>query len=157
MDKCRFILLLAVVAITASCVRPKALVYRDIQSMQVRLLKDPPITVYARFYNPNSYPLRFKDGLVNLSVDNTAIGIMTVDTAFTAPPLDTFAVPLNFNIDLRKVLPTASNLIFRDSVFVRVQGYIKAGERNKGAMLRVPLYYEGFQRLEMPQQMLLGE
>src|SRR4051794_1069510 len=113
MNKCRSILLLLISAtLVVSCARPKALVYRDVDKLEVRLMKQPALTVYVRFYNPNSYPLRFKDGLVQVTVENTAIGTLTVDTAFTAPALDTFSVPLHFNADLRNALPTASKLIF---------------------------------------------
>jgi LEA14-like dessication related protein len=127
MNKCRYFLLLLVPIALAACVHPKALVYKDVEDLQVRLLKQPPITVYVRFYNPNTYPLRFRDGMVTVAVDNIAVGTMTVDTAFTAPPLAAFSVPLELHADLRKVLPSASKLIFEDSVFVQLHGYIRAG------------------------------
>lgn len=140
------------ICIFASCAQPKPLVYKNVQNFRIRLLKQPPLALNVKFFNPNPYPLTFKSADIAVFINGNHLGNMVLDSVFQVPALDSFLLPVGLNVDLRNVFPSAARLIFDSSVMVKLDGKVKVGA--KRVYINVPLRYEGEQALDVPRLLL---
>lgn len=136
-----------VVAILASCAKPKDLEFIDIQNVKMLKwgLSESEIGVDVRFYNPNKRQIKLKDAIAKVYVNSAFLGDTNMDTTILVPRRDTFSVPLVMKVQtataLAKLMETA-----RDSaVTVSVDGTVKMGKA--GVFLTYPIKYEKMQSL----------
>jgi len=138
---------LLLILLVASCRAPKDLVYQNIQNF--RLKQDgmqSQVCLDIRMYNPNSYGMKLKDADVDVFLNGRCLGKMQVDNGCAVPGLDTFAMPVMLNVDLKNVLPNALQLLMNSDVDIKLTGSIKAGKH--GIYKKVPVSYEGKQDIK---------
>ncbi len=135
------------ILIISACRQPKDLVYQGIENFKLQKvgLAGTNMSIDIRMYNPNSYSLKLKKADVDVFINDTRVGKMTVDGKYTINRLDTFVLPVLLTVDMKNVLPNALQLLFNSNVNVKLTGTIKAGRH--GAFLSVPINYEGKQDL----------
>lgn len=138
---------LAIVAIFASCAKPKDLEFVDIQNIRmVKIgLTESLIGVDVRFYNPNKQRVKLKDAIARVYVNSSFLGDTNMDSTITVPRRDTFAVPLVLKVQtttaIAKLVETAKD----SAVTVRVEGSVKMGKA--GVFISYPIKYERLQSL----------
>ena len=136
-----------IVAIVASCTKPKDLEFIDIQNIKVVKwgLSESLIGLDVRFYNPNKQQVRLKDASAKVYVNSAFLGDTNMDTTISVPRKDTFAVPLVLKVQtataLAKMMETAKD----SAVTLRVDGTVKMGKA--GVFLSYPIKYEKLQSL----------
>ena len=136
-----------IMAILASCAKPKDLEFVDIQNIKVVKwgLSESLIGLDVRFYNPNKQQVKLKDAVARVYVNSAFLGDTNMDSTVTVPRRDTFAVPLVLKVQtataLAKMLETSKD----SAVTVRVDGTVKMGKA--GVFLTYPIKYEKLQSL----------
>ena len=136
-----------IVAIIASCAKPKDLEFVDIQNIKMVKwgLSESLVGLDVRFYNPNKQQVKLKDAIAKVYVNSAFLGDTNMDTTISVPRNDTFAVPLVLKVQtataLAKLMETAKD----SAVTVRVDGSVKMGKA--GVFLTYPIKYEKLQSL----------
>lgn len=136
-----------VMAILASCAKPKDLEFVDIQNIKMLKwgLSESEVGVDVRFYNPNKQQVKLKDAIAKVYVNSAFLGNTNMDTTIVVPSRDTFAVPLVMKVQtataLAKLMETAND----SAVTVSVDGTVKMGKA--GVFLTYPIKYEKLQSL----------
>lgn len=138
---------LFIVAILASCTKPKDLEFIDIQNIKVVKwgLSESEIGLDVRFYNPNKQQVKLRDAIAKVYVNSAYLGDTNMDTTILVPRRDTFAVPLVMKVQtataLAKLLESAKD----SAVTVRVDGTVKMGKA--GVFVTYPIKYQKLQSL----------
>jgi LEA14-like dessication related protein len=138
---------LFIVAILASCTKPKDLEFIDIQNIRVVKwgLSESQIGLDVRFYNPNKQQVKLRDAIAKVYVNSAYLGDTNMDTTILVPRRDTFAVPLVMKVQtataLAKLMETAKD----SAVTVRVDGTVKMGKA--GVFVTYPIKYQKLQSL----------
>lgn len=136
-----------IMAILASCAKPKDLEFVDIQNIKVVKwgLSESVIGLDVRFYNPNKQQVKLKDAIAKVYVNSAFLGDTNMDSTVVVPRRDTFAVPLLLKVQtataIAKMMETAKD----SAVTVRVDGSVKMGKA--GVFLTYPIKYEKLQSL----------
>jgi LEA14-like dessication related protein len=136
-----------IMAILASCAKPKDLEFVDIQNIKVVKwgLSESVIGLDVRFYNPNKQQVKLKDAVAKVYVNSAFLGDTNMDSTVVVPRRDTFAVPLLLKVQtataIAKMMETAKD----SAVTVRVDGTVKMGKA--GVFLTYPIKYEKLQSL----------
>src|SRR5687768_8017668 len=90
-------LIIGFIAMVAlSCSKPKDLEYLDFENFQVHELGmgESVISADLKYYNPNNFRLKLKDGELDVSLNDTFMGHSKLDTLLEIPRRDTFLIPL---------------------------------------------------------------
>ena len=84
-----------ILAIIASCAKPKDLEFVDIQNIKMVKwgLSESLVGLDVRFYNPNKQQVNLKDAVAKVYVNSAFLGETNMDTTIAIPRRDTFAVP----------------------------------------------------------------
>lgn len=143
----RFLIGAMIIAIIASCAKPKDLEFVDIQN--IKMVKwgfsESLVGLDVRFYNPNKQRVQLKDAIAKVYVNSSFLGETNMDTTVGVPKNDTFSVPLVLKVQtataLAKIMETAKD----SAVTVRVEGTVKMGKG--GMFLTYPIKYEKLQSL----------
>ena len=132
-----------------SCSKPKDIQYLDVGNFKLNELGlgKSVISADLRFYNPNSFKLKMKEGSVDLSVNNSFIGHSNLDTLLEIPSKDTFLIPLKMEVEMKTLLSKALNVFLSDQADVKLDGTAKLGKA--GIYFNVPIHYEGKQNLNL--------
>lgn len=136
-----------IVAVIASCTKPKDLEFVDIQNIKMVKwgLTESLVGLDVRFYNPNKQRVQLKDAIAKVYVNSSFMGETNMDTMVAIPKNDTFAVPLVLKVQtataLAKMMETAKD----SAVSLRVEGTVKMGKG--GMFLTYPIKYERLQSL----------
>ena len=135
-----FILLL--VAGICSCKQPKDLIYKNIENIGMKQagLNQTTLSLDIRLYNPNKYSLKLKKADVDVFLNASHLGKVTVNDRVVLPGFDTSSLPVLLDVDLKNVLPNALQLLLDSKVNLKVTGTIKAGRH--GLYITIPVNYE---------------
>jgi LEA14-like dessication related protein len=134
-----------VVAVLASCAKPKDLEFVDIQNLKMVKwgFSESLIGFDVRLYNPNQQQVKLKDAIAKVYVNSAYLGDTNMDTTIIVPRRDTFTIPLVLKVQtataLAKMVETAKD----SAVTVRVDGSVKMGKA--GVFLTYPIKYEKLQ------------
>lgn len=143
-------LLLGLVAalVLTSCRSLKDPVFEGIETLSIDNvgLDNSTLTLYLRYFNPNSSGARLTSANGEAWMENNYLGRFTVDTTIRIPAKDTFRVPVKLSVDMKTVLKNSIALLLQKQVNLRIEGEARAG-RN-GIYRRFPLRYEGKQDLK---------
>lgn len=143
----RFLIGAMIVAVIASCAKPKDLEFVDIQN--IKMVKwgfsESLVGLDVRFYNPNKQRVQLKDAIAKVYVNSSFLGETNMDSTVAVPKNDTFSVPLVLKVQtataLAKMMETAKD----SAVNLRVEGTVKMGKG--GMFLTYPIKYEKLQSL----------
>ncbi len=138
---------LLVILFACSCSAPKELVYQNVQNFRLKQNGlQTQMCLDINMFNPNRYGMKLKDADVDVFLNGRSLGKMQVDESCTIPRLDTFALPVMLNVDLKNVLPNALQLLISSDVEIKLSGSIKAGKH--GIYKKVPVSYQGRQDIK---------
>lgn len=131
----------------AACKAPKDIIYKDVDhfGLQDAGLDHTQVSMDLHFHNPNNYNLWLKKASVDVYLNSTYLGKMTVKKKFIAPPKADFTLPVTLEVDMHHALSNALQLLLTNTMLVKLNGYITAGRR--GLYIRIPIQYEGKQRI----------
>jgi LEA14-like dessication related protein len=132
-----------------SCSKPKDIQYLDVGNFKMEELGlgKSVISADLRFFNPNDFKLKLKDGAVDVSINNQFVGHSNLDTLLEIPKKDTFLIPLKMEVDMKTVLSNALNVLLSDGMDVKLDGNAKLGKA--GIYFNVPIHYQGKQKLNL--------
>jgi LEA14-like dessication related protein len=135
--------------IIIGCSKPKDIQYLDVGNFKMDEigLGKSVISADLRFYNPNNFKMKMKDGSVDLSINNRFVGHSNLDTLLDIPKKDTFLIPLKMEVDMKSVLSNALNVLLSDGMDVKLDGNAKLGKA--GIYFNVPIHYQGKQKLNL--------
>jgi len=138
---------LLIVAILASCTKPKDLEFIDIQNIHVVKwgLSESVVGLDVRFYNPNKQQVKLKDAEAKVYVNSTFLGNTNMDTTISVPRNDTFAIPLLLKVQTATALSKLMETMKDSAVTVKVDGNVKMGKA--GVFVTYPIRYERLQSL----------
>lgn len=143
----KFLAGLVVVALFASCAKPKDLEFVDIQN--IRLVKmglsESQIGLDVRFYNPNKQRVKLKDATAKVYVNSSYLGDTNIDSTVSVPRRDTFSVPLILKVQTATAIAKMAETAKDSAVMIRVEGSVKMGKA--GVFLSYPIKYERQQSL----------
>lgn len=142
-------LLLPAILLLASCAKPKNLVYKGVSNFYVSALgvNHTGIGADVMLYNPNKYPLDIKDADLDLFLNNRPAGKALLDKRVTIPALDSVAVPVAVDASLGNLVNAGMQILKNPEVMVKLNGTVRAGRG--GIFVRVPIRYEGKQKLKL--------
>lgn len=138
-----------VLLLLASCAKPQALVYKRVSNFYVSALGINRTAIGADvvLYNPNKYPLDIKDADLDLFLNNRPAGKAALDQRVSIPGRDSVAVPVEVDASLGNFVNAGMQLLKNPEVMVKLNGTVKAGRG--GVFVRVPIRYEGKQKLKL--------
>jgi LEA14-like dessication related protein len=138
---------LLIVAIMASCAKPKDLEFVDIQNIRVVKmgLSESEIGLDVRFYNPNKQQVKLKDAIAKVYVNSAFLGDTNMDTTVSVPRRDTFSVPLILKVQTAAAIAKFAESARDSAVTVKVEGSVKMGKA--GVFMTYPIKYEKLQSL----------
>ena len=110
-------------------------------------LQQVTVVLNLRFYNPNRYGLTLKEGDVDAWFNHHYLGKAILDEKTRVPARDTFLIPVTLTAGLDKIFSNALELLTNNTVLIKLDGSVKAGKA--GIFIRVPIRYEGSQRIEL--------
>jgi len=128
-----------------SCKAPKDLIYQNVQDFKLEKagLEQTALSMDIRLYNPNNYTLKLKKADVDVYLNDTHLGKMSVKGKFAVRKLDTLTLPVVLDVELKNILPNALQLLMNSEVDIKLKGTLKAGRR--GVYINIPIDYEGKQ------------
>jgi LEA14-like dessication related protein len=110
-------------------------------------MSESVISADLRYYNPNNFRLKLKEGELDVSVNDTYMGHSKLDTLLEIPRLDTFSIPVKLKVDVKTLLSKAASVLLTNEMVVKLDGNAKLGK--SGIYFNVPIHYEGKQRLDL--------
>ena len=131
------------------CSKPKDLKYIDFENFQVQELGlgESVISADLKYYNPNNFTMKLKEGDLDVSLNNTFLGNSKLDTLLEIPKKDTFLIPLKMKVDMKTFLSRALNVLLTNEVDVKLDGKAKLGKG--GIYFNVPIHYQGKQKFSV--------
>jgi len=126
---------------------PKDLNYIGVKnfSLQKMSLSKPQIGMDLEFFNPNSFGIDMKDADIDVYLNNNFVGKVTANKTFNIPAKDTFLLPISLEVDMKKIIPNAVQVLTKKSIDYRLQGSVRAG---KGVFIKVPIDFSGQHKLD---------
>lgn len=127
----------------SSCMRPKALVYQNVQNFRLQQagLQQTKVSLEIRLYNPNNYKLKLKGSDVDVFLNGNHLGKMAAEENFLIARRDTFSLPVVLDVNMVNVIPNALQLLTNSEVTIKLSGSLKTGRH--GVFVTVPVSYEG--------------
>jgi LEA14-like dessication related protein len=140
-------LLLIILPLFFSCAKPKEPHYIDFQNFKFDEIGAGQSVIYAelKYYNPNRFMLKLKEGQVDVSVNNTLLGNSKLDTMLVIPKMDTFIIPLQMKVDTKTLMLKALNVILSNEMEIKLDGNAMLGKA--GIYFNVPIHYQGKQKI----------
>lgn len=136
-----------IVAIFASCAKPKDLEFVDVQNIHVVKwgLSESVVGLDVRLFNPNKQQVHLKEANAKVYVNSTYLGDTNMDTTIAVPRRDTFAVPLKLTVQTGTALTKMIESMRDSAVMVKVEGSVKMGKA--GLFMTYPIRYEKLQSM----------
>lgn len=131
-----------------SCSQPMAPEYLGFHNFSVQAFNLDQSLLHAdlSFYNPNSFPMEFKKGDVNVFLDDKLANHFVMDSTINIPKKDTFYVPLNLNISPKLLIGSALHMLMNNNkIKVRLEGSIRV--KRSGLSFNVPIQYEAMEQI----------
>src|SRR5579862_1743687 len=101
MKKSRVLFLMFVVAVfIAACSKPLQPQYLGFENLLISKSgnNESLVSANVKFYNPNNFPLELKRADINLFLNDKQAAHSVLDTTINIPKLDSFYVPVSFNV-----------------------------------------------------------
>ena len=141
---------LALVALLQpGCKRPEAPIYQSIEHFR---LENPGwtesvVSADVKYYNPNTFALRFKRAELSVSINKHFVGKSVLDTLIDIPGRDTFYIPVSMKLNMRDVFSNAVEVLLLHEADIKLDGFARLGK--SGIYINVPIHYEGKQRIDL--------
>jgi LEA14-like dessication related protein len=114
----------------------------DARNFKLRSLGIKQSTIHTDLYyfNPNNASLNLKEADLNIYIDGRFAGHSLLDTFIQIPARDTFAIPVNVDVEMKNVFPNALAILMNEDVELKIEGKAKIGKA--GIYLNIPVRYK---------------
>jgi LEA14-like dessication related protein len=112
-------------------------------------IKSSEVSMNMVYYNPNSFGLRLRNADLDVYLDDRFLGHSTLDTLIEIPAKDSFALPVQLEVDMKNLFPNAWSVLTQKEVELAVRGKARIGKG--GIFLNVPVNYAGKQEINLFQ------
>jgi hypothetical protein len=142
-------LLVAVCVLQLSCRTPQALEYREFNDLVIDKLGFNTSTVKMNvfFFNPNNFGLQLKRADLDIYVEDNLVGHATEILQMKIPRRDTFAMPVQVDVDMKNIYRNAYTSLLKQQVLVKVTGTVQVGKAN--IFITFPVNYQGIQPFKL--------
>ncbi len=142
-------LAIMVTGIVSSCSKPQFPVYYDFVNFKVDSIGEVNSVVSAelKYYNPNNYNMRLKEGEVDVYLNQKLAGHSVLDSLIIIPKKDTFYLPVKMSVNMKVIFSNALSILLNNEMDIRLQGNARIGR--SGIYMNVPILYEGRQRIPL--------
>jgi LEA14-like dessication related protein len=148
MKKWTFLALLPFLMV--SCAKPETFEYLGIQSIKVKSMNfsEANLEIVGAFYNPNKFPVQFKDASVDLSINGVFLGQSNLDSTIVVPKKDTFQLPVLLNVKMSmEMINLVARFMGGEKEFeIELKGKSKIGRG--GFFINYPIYYKGQEKID---------
>jgi len=133
----------------AACASPQSLEYKGVSNFYISAvgLNKSTIGADVMLYNPNRYAVDVKDADLDIFLNNRPAGKAVLDRRVSIPARDSVAIPVAVQASLGSLVNTGIQLMKNPEVMVKIAGSVRAGRG--GVFVRVPVRYEGKQKVEL--------
>ncbi len=146
MNKLRAYALLLFIAFTlvrcSQSLQPEWVGLNDVEIYSIGS-SESVLSMKIECFNPNQFPLVLKSANLDISLDNHYLGHTNIDSLIHIPALDTFAIPVKVQLDMKNIVNNALSLALQDSVILKLDGEVKAGRT--ALQISRKVHYEGKQ------------
>ncbi|WP_158624821.1 LEA type 2 family protein [Gynurincola endophyticus] len=133
-----------------SCAKPETFEYLGIQSIKVKSMNfsEANLEIVGAFYNPNKFPVQFKDASVDLSINGVFLGQSNLDSTIVVPKKDTFQLPVLLNVKMSmEMINLVARFMGGEKEFeIELKGKSKIGRG--GFFINYPIYYKGQEKID---------
>jgi LEA14-like dessication related protein len=136
-------LLIAVsLVFAAACAKPLQPEYLGFEKFRINKagISESLVSADVKFYNPNHFPLQFKQADLNLFLNEREIAHCSLDTTIQIPKLDSFYVPVSFTIKLANIFGSALQSLLGNKARLNAEGFLKF--KKSGIAFNVPVHYQ---------------
>lgn len=105
------------------------------------------VSADIKYYNPNPYPMKLKQGEVGVFINDRYVGKTMLDTAIAIPARDSFLIPVSMKLETKQVFSNALSAVLSGSVKVKLEGFARVSRG--GLTMKLPVQYEGEQKLDL--------
>lgn len=145
----RFLLLSVYILLAASCAAPKALEYREFRNFKIERLGFSTSTVKMDmiYFNPNNFGLQLKRTDLDVFINDVYLGRTSQEYQVTIEKKNNVTIPIQLQVDMRNLYKNSLNVLFRNTVQLKVTGTVKVGKAN--VFLNFPVSYEAAQTFSL--------
>ncbi len=145
----RILLLIGCMVLAASCAAPKALEYREFRNFKIERLGFSTTTVKMDmiYFNPNNFGLQLKRTDLDVFINDVYLGRTSQEYQVTIEKKENVTIPIQLQVDMRNLYKNSLNVLFRNTVQLKVTGTVKVGKAN--VFLNFPVNYEAAQTFSL--------
>ncbi|HLK28097.1 MAG TPA: LEA type 2 family protein [Puia sp.] len=131
-----------------SCSKPLQPQYLGFENLQISKASgnESLVSANVKFYNPNNFPLELKHADINLFLNDKQAAHALLDTTINIPKLDSFYVPVSFNVSFGSILNNALQFLLNGKAKLNAEGYVRI--KKSAFAFNVPIHYETYQSLD---------
>jgi LEA14-like dessication related protein len=146
--KTRHCLLLLFIVFMAACSKPLQPQYLGFENLQISKSgnNESLVSANVKFYNPNNFPLELKRADINLFLNDKQAAHSVLDTTVNIPKLDSFYVPVSFNVSFGNIINNALQFLLNGKAKINAEGYVRI--KKSGFTFNVPIHYEVYESLD---------
>ena len=128
--------------LAVSCAAPKALEYREFRNFKIERLGFSSSTVKMDmvYFNPNNFGLQLKRTDLDVFINDVYLGRTSQEYQVTIERKENVTIPIQLQVDMRNLYKNSLNVLFRNTVQLKVTGTVKVGKAN--VFLNFPVQYE---------------
>lgn len=142
-------LILILIALSISCKKPEAFIYKDLRNFRVNTLgmNKSRVSMDLVFVNPNKYGINLKTVNGDIYIDSNYAGQFLLDTSMYIPKNAEFTLPASVDVEMKIIFKNAVNVLIGNEVLVGAKGTTRVGKG--GVYVTIPFQYEGKQKLNL--------
>lgn len=132
-----------------ACRKPIAFDYREVKNIRIENwnFSKPKVAMDLVFYNRNNFGVNLKNVNCELYLDSSYLGNFALDTTMHIPKSSEFVIPATLYVDMKGLVSSSLNLIFKREFYIKAKGTSKVGKG--GFYVTIPFNYEGRQKLNL--------
>jgi LEA14-like dessication related protein len=146
----RFVLpTLLLLVLFSACKQPLLPEYAGVENIRMADIgvKESVVSADIKYFNPNPFPMKLKEGEVGVYINDRFVGKTILDTAIAIPAKDSFLIPVSMKLDTKQVFSNALSAVLAGSVKIKLEGFARVG---RGFLtMKLPVQYEGEQKLDL--------
>lgn len=140
---------LLILGLLTSCKQPLLPEYAGVENIRMADIgtNESAVSADIKYYNPNPYPMKLKQGEVGVFINDRYVGKTMLDTAIAIPARDSFLIPVSMKLETKQVFSNALSAVLSGSVKVKLEGFARVSRG--GLTMKLPVQYEGEQKLDL--------
>ncbi len=146
-----FLLLSLLIAGGIACSPPRALEYREFRNFRIESLgfSNSSVKMDMIYFNPNPFGLQLKRCDLDIYINDVYLGRTSQEYQVQIERKADVSIPIQLSVDMRNLFKNSLNVLFRNSVRLKVTGTVKIGKAN--VFMSFPVKYEEQQTFSLFQ------